>query len=310
MNMSMRGFFFAIPYACVRYCACLAQRDAEDLVGRVRLVAVLGHPDPLVAVEPRHLLDQQLDVPERDAVGALPCLPGGGGVVGVSRGARSTGGARRRRSPSRRPSSSRAGRRAATPRRARVRLVVAARAGDAAGDLRCADVRLRDALDDRVADLRVVDRRSGSRSLRADATVLRPQEGRVVRLVPGEPAGARGRRIAAVRRLERARSSGARRRSRSAADRAGFVGATLTARAAVRPGRRADDREDDLDPVRRRVAARCGRRPPSRRRGRSGSSGSAGRRLATPFGPPQTRLTRISCVPSCFSTGKTLSGLP
>ena len=36
----------------------LAPRDAEELVRRVRLVAVLGDPDPLVAVEARHLSDR------------------------------------------------------------------------------------------------------------------------------------------------------------------------------------------------------------------------------------------------------------
>ena len=43
----------------------LRVRDAEDPVGRIRLVAVLGDPDPLVAVQPRELADEHVEVAER-----------------------------------------------------------------------------------------------------------------------------------------------------------------------------------------------------------------------------------------------------
>ena len=114
MIMSIRGLRLAIAYACVQVARLLLQRDAEERVGRVRLVAVLGDPDPLVrrtAASPRRSAASMF--PSVTAVGASPRFPGGGGVEGVSDAAcRSTGGARRRRSPSRRRSSSRAGRRA------------------------------------------------------------------------------------------------------------------------------------------------------------------------------------------------------
>ena len=44
--------------------------DTEDPVRRVRLVAVLRQPDPLGAVEARQLVDEVVDVAERDAAAA------------------------------------------------------------------------------------------------------------------------------------------------------------------------------------------------------------------------------------------------
>ena len=121
--------------------------DAEDAVGRIGLVAVLGDPDPLVPVEPRHLADQQAHVSERDR----------GRVVAVDPGRR------RRRRRLARPAVVRVVGVRVEPRRScllhrpqererrergarGVRVVVAARPGHAAGDLRGAERRHRDAL--------------------------------------------------------------------------------------------------------------------------------------------------------------------
>ena len=65
--MSMRGFLRAIANAWVRYAACFAH-ETPKTVGRVRLVAVLGDPDALVAVELRQEPGQVADVPERDRI--------------------------------------------------------------------------------------------------------------------------------------------------------------------------------------------------------------------------------------------------
>ena len=64
--MSMRGFLRAIAKACFRYAACFAQRR-RSVVGRIGLVAVLGDPDLLRPVELRDLGDQHADVAELDA---------------------------------------------------------------------------------------------------------------------------------------------------------------------------------------------------------------------------------------------------
>ncbi len=71
--MSMRGFFRAIANACFRYSACFAQDDAEDrLVGRVRLVAVLGDPEVLRAVQLRRpRASRMLMFPSCDRGGCL-----------------------------------------------------------------------------------------------------------------------------------------------------------------------------------------------------------------------------------------------
>src|SRR5919109_599980 len=48
----------------------LRERDAEEPVRRLRLVAVLRDPEPLVPVQASELPDQLVDVPERDRAGA------------------------------------------------------------------------------------------------------------------------------------------------------------------------------------------------------------------------------------------------
>ena len=137
----------------------LRQRDAEEPVGRVRLVAVLGDPDPLVSVEPRQLSDQDVEVAERDR--GRRCAALGrrrGGVRGVSllhpvvRVVRV--GVEARRAPALHPAQERQRRDRGAER---ARLVVAARRRRAAADLAGERHRL-DAPDDRVADRRVVPR--------------------------------------------------------------------------------------------------------------------------------------------------------
>ena len=141
----------------------LRVRDAEDLIGGVRLVAVLGDPDPhLLPVEAVELLHEHVEVPERDR--------------GRRLSARARPRLRRRRlrrravvrvvrirvEAARASGAHRAEERDGRDRlAARARVVVAARAGRAAGDLRGALHRL-DALHDGVADPRVVAPRSGS----------------------------------------------------------------------------------------------------------------------------------------------------
>ena len=123
---------------------------------------------------------------------------------------------------------------------------------------------------DAVADARVVDRalRDPVRLLaRADAPVLRLQEDRVVRLVPGQPVpDGRERGVARGRgRCRRGRAAcggldghiGAavalRRRVGEVAQVARERGRVREALALVRPGRRAPDREEHLDVVLRRL---------------------------------------------------------
>src|SRR5215212_772339 len=131
----------------------LRVRDAEEAVGRSGLVAVLGDPEALLAVEPRQLLDQVVDVAEADgrlrprprarrlarlavvrmvSVGVEALHPGALGRPEERR--------RRHRGPAR------AGR------------VVAPGCGDAARDLLAPEQRRLDPRVDRVADLRVVHR--------------------------------------------------------------------------------------------------------------------------------------------------------
>ena len=135
-----------------------------------------------------------------------------------------------------------------------VRVVVAARPGHAAGDLRGAERRHRDASVDRVAHLRVVDRALDD-PLPRDALVLGTKEGRVVRLVPGDPVP-HGRQPAPVGRPEPA-AVAARGRGREVLQVAHVPRRHVHPRSAVRPRRRADDREDDLHPVLRRVVDRA-----------------------------------------------------
>src|SRR5215207_491374 len=54
------------PVSLAEIRGLLRVRDAEQAVGRPRLVAVLGDPDALLAVQPRQLLDQVVDVAEAD----------------------------------------------------------------------------------------------------------------------------------------------------------------------------------------------------------------------------------------------------
>ena len=117
---------------------------------------------------------------------------------------------------------------------------------DAAGDLRGAEGRLADALDDRVADLGVVDRALDHR-LTVDFRVLGPEEGGVVRLVPGEPLPDR-RQDPPLLRPEGAAVPACRSR-RETLEVESALGDDVDALCPVRPGRRPDDREDDLDPV-------------------------------------------------------------
>ena len=145
----------------------------------------------------------------------------------------------------------------------RRRRVVALRPGDAARDLlvrQRPEERRVDAVVDRVADLRVLERALDTPRL-ADALVLRREPDRVVRLVPRRPHGhlrQRQRR----RRVRRVLLPG-RRRPEAAVPLGGRVGEVLeilevrrrdrSRLAAVRPARREEDREDDLDVVLRRV---------------------------------------------------------
>ena len=223
------------------------ERDAEDPVGRVGLVAVLGDPEALVPVETRHLADEQVDVAERDRRGCVAVDAGRrrrarrlarGAVVrvmGVGVEALRAGLLHRAHERQRRDGGP-----------GGVGIVVAARTGDAAGDLRGADRGLPHALDDGVADLRVRDC-AHDHGLALDRLVLRPQESRVVRLVPGEPLADR-RHDPAVGRLERA-AVAARGRGGEALEVESAPGRDVDAGGAVRPRRRADDREHDLDPV-------------------------------------------------------------
>ena len=158
-NMSIRGFLLRDPVRLRQVARLVRARDAEDPVGRVRLVAVLGDPDPLVAVEARHLADQEVDVAERDRGRRVAVVPGGGGVAASRSARRSTGGARRRRTSSRPPSSSRAGTASGdTAGRAEFGLLLPRGPVTPQATFEAPSVVMRTPLEDRVADLRVVDR--------------------------------------------------------------------------------------------------------------------------------------------------------
>ena len=139
-------------------------------------------------------------------------------------------------------------------RPARVRVVVAARPGDPARDLRGANGGLPDALHDRVADLGVVDR-ALDHELATDTAILRPEKGRVVRLVPREPVP-HSRKCAPVGGLERPAVT-ARGGRREALEIESVLRHDVDTRSPVRPGRRPHDREHDLDSVRLRVLHRA-----------------------------------------------------
>ena len=205
----------------------LRPRDAEERVGRVRLVAVLGDPDPLVAVELRDQRDQVADVAERDR-GRRCALRRDGLRRRLCRSARrSTGGAPRRRTSSGRPScTARRNASGETDGRALVGLLLPRGAVTPQATRSLGDERRVDAAVDRVADLRVVDR-ALDRPARRRLLVLRREEDRVVRLVPGEPlahrrqhapvgarvgaAVARGGRVGEVAQVGRARRRDVRR---------------------------------------------------------------------------------------------------
>ena len=127
-----------------------------------------------------------------------------------------------------------------------VRVVVAARRGDAARDLLAAQHRGVHAVDDRVADARVVDRALDHPAL-ADAPPLRDQADLEVGLVPRRPV-ADARKQRPVRTDVRPAVAGRGRVGELAQPGRVARGARRCA-AAVRPRRRAEDREHDLDPV-------------------------------------------------------------
>ncbi len=156
--------------------------DAELPVGRARLVAVLGDPEPLLpAPEAVDLLDQHADVPERDRLlggrdGAGPLEPARViRVVRVGVEALEAGTAQPRHEDEGRGGRARA-----------ARGVVAARARRAAGDLLAGEAGRVDSDPDGRADLRVVESALGPPAS-AEPLPLRLQEDGVVRLVPREP---------------------------------------------------------------------------------------------------------------------------
>ena len=215
--------------------------DAEEPVRRVRLVAVLRQPDPLRAVEARQLGDEIVDVAERDT--ALARRSGRGrlgrsavvGMMGVGVEAARAAPLHRAEERERRDGRLRP-----------VRVVVAAGRGHAAGDLLAAQHRGAHAVDDRVADPRVVER-ALDHPARAGPPPLRDQADLQVRLVPRRPvADAREQRP--VPAHVRAAVPG-RGRVRELTQAGGVARRARGRRAAVRPRRRAEDREDDLDVV-------------------------------------------------------------
>ncbi len=147
-------------------------------------------------------------------------------------------------------------------RPARVRVVVPAGTGRAARDLRRALHRL-DPLDDRVAQLRVVPARLDRPGL-ARPPVLRLEEDRVVRLVPGHPE-AHARKRDAVR-VDEGAAVALLGRGREVPEIARVRRRDVPALRRVRPGRRADDREDRLHPADDREAHRAVVRVPVVRR--------------------------------------------
>ena len=215
--------------------------DAEDAVRRVRLVAVLRDPDPLAAVEPRQLGDERVDVAERDAAAAGRRRRRGlrrAAVVRVMRVGVEAGRARllhRAQEGERRDGGLEA-----------LRVVVAARGGDAAGDLLAAQHRGPDPLDDGVADPRVVDRALDDPRA-SDPAPLRDEADPEVRLVPGRPV-ADAREDGAVGAHEGAAVA----RRGGVGELPQRIGAPRRPRrclTAVRPGRRPEDREEHLDAV-------------------------------------------------------------
>ena len=216
----------------------LRRGDAEIVVGRIRLVAVLVQPDLLVAVEPGHLGDERVEVAEGDRRRAGRSrrrrLRRAARIRMVSVGVEAGGtGALHR--PQKRD---RRGRRPFAQR-----CVVAAGTGVAAGDLLAGDQRAAHAVDDRVADARVVDRALDHPVL-ADALPLRHEADRQVGLVPRRPV-AHPRQHGPVVAHELA--AVALRGGEREVDEVG--GAMRRARRqlpAVRPGRRAEDREENL----------------------------------------------------------------
>src|SRR5215210_2051837 len=219
------------------------QRDAEDAIRRVRLVAVLGDPDRLAPVEARHLADQDVDVAERDRRPRRRPRAwrlGRPSVVGLMRvgvEAACTRALQRLQEEERRSRGTRA-----------ARLVVAARARHAAGDL-LARARRVHSSDHRVADARVVAC-ALDRVATAGAPELRPQEDRVVGLVPREPVVdlRQSYGILVLADLVAA-AIAARRRGDEVAQVEGAPRRDALRLAAVRPPWGPPDRADDLDLV-------------------------------------------------------------
>ena len=81
--MSIRGFRLAIVYASCMYDACQSQLTPKMRSGRLVLVAVLGDPDRLLAVQDRDLVDQLADDGERDRPRVARPLTGGTRVARV-----------------------------------------------------------------------------------------------------------------------------------------------------------------------------------------------------------------------------------
>src|SRR5215207_3397578 len=172
--------------------------DPEGLVRRAGLVAVLGDPELLVAVELGQELGQITDVRERDRRAVLRLRRWGLRRPAVVRMVRPDIEVAQAEPLHGREECQRGDRRPAA-----LRCVVAARAGGAAGDDLVAEVRRVDARPYRRAHPRIDLR--GDRRV-PGAVLLRPlrrQEDRVVRLVPGEPF-AYGRQNDVVTALERA----------------------------------------------------------------------------------------------------------
>ena len=158
----------------------LRPRDAEEAVGGIRLPAVLGDPDALLAPELVHGGDERVDVSElhRSAAGTRRGRLARPAVVRVVRlgvevpqAVGMHGGEKHER----------------RDRRAHLGgVVVATRRRHSAGDTIAADACRVDTRVDRLADLRVVDR-ALDHPLASHVLVLRLEEDRVVRLVPGRP---------------------------------------------------------------------------------------------------------------------------
>ena len=225
------------------------------MIGRVRLVAVLRDPQVLRPVVLRDQAEQHIDVAELDPPPRVPRRHVGRRLVA----------GRRVRIvrvhvealhpvPVRRDEEAEG----IDGRADRAGVVVPSRVGDAARDpLAGHGV---NAGVDRVADARVAV--CALHTPRAvDALVLREEEHRVVRLVPGCPHLHRGKRRVRGREggvgLRRGRDVRAAvalgGRLRKALERDEARRRTVLGCAVVRPFRRSDDRQDELYPVRRRV---------------------------------------------------------